>query len=326
MSLLFQSQEQGARRLQISLWQKLLMFFSDNMRQAVSSLGELSRARIASLMTIAVLSLSITLPTGFYVVVKNLDSISADWQRAAEVSLFLKSDVSSGEIQQLLTRLRSWPEINNTQFISAEQALAEFTATSGLGDVVQHLTTNPLPRVVLVYPTAKHTGPTAARLLLDKLLKEREVELGKLDIQWLERLHAIVNIARELVFIVGCLLFVAVVLTVGNTIRLNIYNKRDEILVMKLVGATDGFIQRPFLYTGFWYGFLGGLLAWLTLFLMLWWVSHRISAISSLYDTSFALSGLDLRMLLSMLGISVALGLGGAHLSVRQYVSQIEPT
>ena len=326
MSLLFKGRSQGAQRLKISPLQKLVMFFSDNLRQAITSLGELSRTPIASLMTIAVLGLSITLPSALYVMVKNLDRVSADWQQAAEVSVFLKSDIRNAEVQQLLTRLRSWPEIDSIEFISSEQALDEFTATSGFGDAMQYLEDNPLPNVVLVHPVKKHATPASARLLLDKLLKEREVEVGKLDIEWLERLHAIVNIARELVLIVAFLLFVSVMLTVGNTIRLNIYNKRDEILVMKLVGATDGFIQRPFLYTGFWYGLLGGLLAWLTVALMLWWMSSSVNSIVSLYNESFSLSGLDFPVLLSMLGVSVLLGLGGSHLSVRRYVSQIEPT
>lgn len=325
MSLLFKSRSQGAKRIKISALQKLLMFFSDNVRQAVTSLGELTRAPLASLMTIAVLGLSITLPSALFVLVKNLDTVSADWQQASEVSIFLKDDIHQQDIQQLIKRLNTWPEINRLEYIPADKALAEFTNNSGFGDALQYLESNPLPNVILVFPTPRHAKPTSARELLDRLLKEHEVELGKLDIEWLERLHAVVAIAKELVFLVALLLFLSVMLTVGNTIRLNIYNKRDEILVMKLVGATDGFIQRPFMYTGFWYGLLGGLMAWLTVALMLWWMGHSISKVIALYNQSFQLSGLDFSTLFSMLGISILLGLLGSHLSVKRYVGQIEP-
>lgn len=325
MSLLFKGRTQGAKRLKISPFQKLRAFFSDHIRQAVSSLGELTRAPLASFMTIAVLGLSITLPTALFVLVKNLDRISADWQQASEVSIFIRDDVNQQDIQQLIRRLNTWPEIERLEYIPADKALEEFTISSGFGDALQYLEDNPLPNVILVFPTSRHAQPQSARELLNRLLKEREVELGKLDIEWLERLHAVVAIARELVFLVASLLFLSVMLTVGNTIRLNIYNKRDEILVMKLVGATDAFIQRPFLYTGFWYGLLGGLMAWLTVAVMLWWMGSSITHVVALYNQSFRLSGLDFFVLFSMLGISVLLGLAGSHISVRRYVSQIEP-
>ncbi len=325
MSLLFKGRTQGAQRLKISPAQKLLMFFNDNIRQAISSLGELTRAPFASLMTIAVLGLSITLPASLYVLVKNLDRVNADWQQASEVSVFLREDISQQDIQQLIKRLKTWPEIERLDYIPADQALEEFTQSSGFGDALQYLDKNPLPNVILVYPTSRHAKPASARELLDRLLREREVELGKLDIEWLERLHAIVAIAKELVSLIAVLLFVSVILTVGNTIRLNIYNKRDEILVMKLVGATDGFIQRPFMYTGFWYGLFGGVMAWITVALLLWWMGNSIDNVITLYNQSFQLKGLDFSVLMSMLGISVLLGLLGSHLSVKRYVSQIEP-
>jgi cell division transport system permease protein len=132
-------------------------------------------------------------------------------------------------------------------------------------------------------------------------------------------------VANELVTMISSLLFIAVILIVGNTIRLNIFNKRSEILVMKLVGATDGFIQRPFLYTGFWYGFLGGVIAWITVAILLWWMSSSIEDILSLYNQDLSLAGLDFTTLMSMLGISVFMGLAGSAISVGRYVSQIEP-
>lgn len=325
MSILFKGRSQGASERKVNILQRIVMFFVNHVRQALGSLGELWRQPAASLMTIGVLGLSITLPSTLYILVKNTEKISAGWEQAAEISLFLKSGTSAGSAQQLITRLQTWPEIDRVVYIPADDALAEFQQLSGLGDAVKYLESNPLPDVVLVTPNEKHIAPTSARLLLEKLQQQREVDIGKLDIEWLERLYRFLNIATELVTIIGVLLFIAVVLIVGNTIRLNILNKRDEILVMKLVGATDSFIHRPFLYTGFWYGLLGGVIAWMAVILILWWMDSSIQAFAALYDKSFRITGLTGSALITMLVLSVLLGLVGSLISVQRHVREIEP-
>ncbi|RDV24194.1 cell division protein FtsX [Alteromonas aestuariivivens] len=325
MSLLFKGRPQGASDVRIGFAQSVSMFFVSHLRQALGSLGELWRQPAASIMTIAVLGLSITLPSTLYILVKNTEKISAGWEQASEISLFLKSSVSEAQSQQLLTRLGTWPEIDSLTFIPADEALKEFQHLSGLGDAIAYLEANPLPDVVLVTPVEKHATPQAARLLLNKLKEQREVDIGKLDIEWLERLYGLLDVARELVTLIGSLLFIAVVLIIGNTIRLNILNKRDEILVMKLVGATDAFIHRPFLYTGFWYGLLGGLIAWFAVILILWWMDSSIQAFAALYQKDFNITGLTGAALLTMLALSIALGLVGSLISVQRHVREIEP-
>ncbi|MEQ3638341.1 MAG: permease-like cell division protein FtsX, partial [Alteromonas sp.] len=262
MSILFKGRAKGASSSKVSVLQAFVMFFVSHVRQALSSLGELWRQPLASLMTIGVLGLSITLPSTLYIMVKNTEKITAGWEQASEISLFLTPNISANRSQQLVTRLNTWQEIESVVYIPADDALKEFQHLSGLGDAIAYLEKNPLPDVVLVTPTDKNASPSAARALLDRLRQQREVDIGKLDIEWLERLYAVIAIASDLVMLIGVLLFIAVVLIIGNTIRLNILNKYDEIVVMKLVGATDAFIHRPFLYTGFWYGLLGGLMAW----------------------------------------------------------------
>ncbi|MDN4501871.1 permease-like cell division protein FtsX [Alteromonadaceae bacterium BrNp21-10] len=326
MSLLFKERSQGAEKISVSMLQKVIMFFVDHVRQALGSLGELWRTPAASIMTIGVLGLSITLPTTLYVLVKNTEQVSSGWEQAAEISLFLRKDVASADVQQLVKRVGLWPEVESLVHIPADKALDEFKQLSGFGDALQYLDRNPLPDVVLVIPTPKHAGPTAAEKLLTKLRKEREVETGKLDIEWLSRLHGLLNLARELVLLIALLLFLAVVLIIGNTIRLNILNKRSEILVMKLVGATDAFIQRPFLYTGFWYGLLGGIIAWFAVMILLWWMEGSIAALTALYQKEFVLSGLGMEELMTMLGLSVVLGLAGSMISVHRHVKEIEPS
>jgi cell division transport system permease protein len=325
MSILFKGRAQGAEMSQISALQRLAMFFVSHVRQALASLGELWRAPVASMMTIGVLGLSITLPSTLYILVKNAENVSAGLEQASEISLFLHKGTAQSDIEQLLTRLRLWPEIAELKHIPAEEALQEFKQLSGFGEALSYLDENPLPDVILVTPTQKHAAPTSAGILLEKLRGQREVELGKLDIEWLERLDAILHLAKELVSIVALLLFLAVVLIIGNTIRLNILSRADEILVMKLVGATDAFIQRPFMYTGFWFGLLGGLLAWFAVIILLWWIESSIGKLIELYQQNFSLTGLDLTALLVMLGLSIFLGLAGSMISVQRHVSQIEP-
>ena len=325
MSILFKGRVQGAHISQISGFQRFLMFFVSHFRQALGSLGELWRSKAASLMTIGVLGLSITLPSTLYVMVKNAENVSSGWEEASQISLFLKENVSQGDIDQLLKRIQLWPEIDSINFIDADLALEEFKQLSGFGDAIAYLDENPLPNVVLVTPTSQHASPIAAGVLLDKLRNEREVDIGKLDIEWLERLHALLDVVKDLVAVIALLLFLAVVLIIGNTIRLNILGKKDEILVMKLVGATDAFIQRPFMYTGFWYGFLGGMSAWIAVSCLLWWMSSSVGVVSDLYQKKFDLTGVDATTFLWMLGVSVFLGLAGSLLSVRRHVREIEP-
>jgi cell division transport system permease protein len=324
MSLLFKGRKQAANQ-RIGIGQRFLMFFADHFRQSINSLGELYRVPFASVLTIGVLGFSITLPSTLYIMVENTEQVTNQWQQASEISLFLREDVSEVQAQQLIGRLNSWNEINRVEYVSAAQGLDEFQRLSGLGEALDHLDTNPLPAVVLVIPNSKHATPTAAGLLLDKLRKEREVDKGKLDIEWLERLYGLLSIAKELVYLLAVLLFFAVVLIIGNTIRLNILSKRDEILVMKLVGATDAFIQRPFLYTGFWFGLLGGLMAWFTVTLILIWIGWSLDDFMQQYQLQLDITGLNLGALGVMLALSVLLGLMGSFLSVQKHVNEIEP-
>lgn len=325
MSLLFKGREQGAKVSRISLWQRVQMFVVTHFRQAINSLGELWRSPVATLMTVGVLGLSITLPSTLYLLVKNTEKLSAGWEQASEISLFLKPALSENRIDQLVTRLTLWPEIDSVVFVPSDAALEEFKQLSGFGEALSYLDKNPLPDVLLVVPTSKHASPSAAAVLLEKLNNEREVDIGRLDIEWLERLHALLDVAKNLVNIVAILLFLAVVLIVGNTIRLNIVSKHDEILVMKLVGATDSFIHRPFLYVGFWYGLMGGLLAWIAVSILLAWISISIHTVAEIYVQEFSLSGFDASALITMLGVSIGLGLAGSAISVNRYVREIEP-
>lgn len=316
---------QGATKRQLSFSQRWLGAIFQNFRQLIASLGELWRTPFSSIMTMMVLGVSLTLPVTLHVIVKNVSAISTSFDSASEISLFIKQEVSESKVEQLLTRLRLYPEIESVAHIDRTQALTEFKSLSGFGSALDYLDENPFPSVILVTPQLKHRNAMAAEALLNKLQEEKEVRFGKLDIEWLKRLNALLGLLNETVFVLGLLLLSAVILIIGNTIRLSIMSKREQIEVMKLVGATDSFIQRPFLFTGFWYGLIGGFIAYIVVEVMLYRLDGAIIEVASLYRASFSLSGLDFPEFLALLAVSISLGLFGAFGSVQKFIAEIEP-
>ncbi|KUM53222.1 permease-like cell division protein FtsX [Rheinheimera sp. EpRS3] len=325
MSILFSGRaSSGASAHKISLGRRFVMFWVNHVRQALFSLGELWRTPSASILTIGVLGVSLTLPATLHLLVKNVQQVSDSFTQAAEISLFIKDGTDDRQINSLLKILQADNDITRVTHISKQQALDEFADVSGFGSALTYLTDNPLPDVLLVLP--KNTSAGSARQLLERLSKERIVEFGKLDIDWLTRLDAIVSLLRQAVLVIAVLLLGAVLLIIGNTIRLSIMSKKDEIEVMKLVGATDAFIQRPFLYSGVWFGVFGGLLAFLIVEAMLWWLQGAIGSVTSLYDSEFRLMAFSVTEFFSLMLLAVLLGLTGSYLSVRRHISAIEPT
>ncbi len=326
MSLLFTERSGASKVRKVGLFQRIFMGGINHFRQALASLGDLWRSPLATMMTIGVLGLSITLPSTLYIMVKNTEKVTAGWEDAGEISLYLKADTTATQAKQLLVAVSLMTtKIDDARLIEPEDALAEFESLSGLGDSLAYLDKNPLPYVLLVTPKIDYLQPDAAKILLQDLEQQSVVDFGKLDIEWLEKLYSIVSIAKDIVWIVAILLCVSVVLIIGNTIRLNILSQRDEIVVMKLVGATDNFIRFPFLYTGFWYGFLGGMLAWMLVAFLLWWIQTGVENLAGLYQTEFTITGLDMVALGIILAISISLGLIGSIISVQKHIKEIEP-
>ncbi|ABV34834.1 protein of unknown function DUF214 [Shewanella sediminis HAW-EB3] len=305
---------------------RIVMFFIRHIQHAMGSMGELWRNPVSSLMTMAVLGVSLSLPAALQVLVKNAETITQSWNSAAEISLFVDEGRSERTIQSLITRIKVYPEVSEVNYINRAQALEEFQRLSGFGEALSYLDTNPLPAVVTVTPSLKYSSPVGARELLKKLEMEPEVSFGRLDIEWLERLQAVVRLLERTVLAIAALLVLAVVLVIGNTIRLAIMNRRTEIEVMKLVGATEAFIQRPFLYTGIWYGIIGGVLAWIIINLLVWYLDSALAELLGLYGSQLEMQSLTLVELGQLVGLASFLGWLGSYLSVRQHLRAIEPS
>lgn len=300
--------------------------FIRHVQQAIGSLGDLWRTPFTSVMTVVVLGISLTLPATLHLFVKNAETVTEQWDSASEITLFLKLSVNDRAAQNLVQRISSYPEVANVVYISAEQALTEFKAISGFGQALEYLDSNPLPATILVTPTNRASQAQAAKELLLSLEKEREVEQGKLDLEWLTRLEAMAALIEDIVLGIALLLCLSVVLIIGNTIRLAILNQKDAIAVMKLVGATDGFIQRPFLYAGMWYGVLGGCVASIFVAMLASYLSGALTHLTNLYQSQFQLIGLSSSEILILQASAISLGLLGSYISVSQHIRAIEPT
>ena len=310
----------------ISFLNKLLTLPIRHLQQAIGSLGELWRTPFTTVMTVLVLGISLSLPATLQLFVKNANQITTQWRSASEISLFLKLSVNEKSAQNFVNRIKLYPEIAHVEYISAKQAMIDFKVLSGFGDALGYLSTNPLPATILVTPVKRASQAIAAKELLNKLTQEREVEQGKLDLEWLTRLQAVASLIEDIVLAIGLLLCSSVVLIIGNTIRLAILNQQNAIAVMKLVGATDSFIQRPFLYAGAWYGILGGLFAVVVISVLAKYLSYAITDLTDVYQHNVELTMLSLSEFLWLMGFAVLLGLLGSYFSVRRHIRDIEPT
>lgn len=292
---------------------------------ALESLGRLYRNLLPSTMTAAVIGIALALPAGLYLLLDNLHHLSGSWDGQASISVFLKDRVPAQQAEGLATRVRQWPEVAALQLITPDQALQEFSARSGFADALEALDENPLPAVLIVTPRSGHTAPEAAAALQKKLRNLPDVDLAQLDLEWVQRLAAMIDIARRGILVIGMLLALAVLLVIGNTIRLEIQNRRAEIVVTKLIGATNAFVRRPFLYSGLWYGLLGALLAWMLVIGGFRLLADPVARLAGLYQSDFMLEALPLLTLAVLLACGILLGLLGSWLAVGRHLSTIEP-
>ncbi|WP_321527388.1 permease-like cell division protein FtsX [Sedimenticola selenatireducens] len=297
-----------------------------HLQVALASLGRLIRTPLSSLMTTLVIGIALALPAGLYLLLGNVQTLSGNWDGAASISLFLKQEASDKQARQLASRLQNDPAINQVKLISRTEALEEFRQLSGFAGVLDSLDENPLPSLLIVEPTAQHAEPVPAEALLARLRQNSEVEFAQLDLQWVRRFHAITRIAQRGVIILASLLGLSVLLIVGNTIRLEIQNRHAEIEITKLIGGTNAFIRRPFLYNGAWYGLFGGISAWLMVTVSLLLLDNPIEQLAGLYQSGFQLSGIGFSTLLMLLGGSTLLGLAGSWIAVGRHLNEIEPS
>ncbi|MBA1202331.1 ABC transporter permease [Pseudomonas capeferrum] len=289
----------------------------------LDSLRRLGKQPIGSLFTCLVMAVALSMPMGLSLLLKNVERLGGSWQRAAQISLYLKLDAGTREGEALRDEIKGMPGVSEAEYISREQALEEFQQQSGLGEALRELPDNPLPGVVVVTPS--EVDKPALEALRQRLAELPRVEVAQLDLVWVERLAAILKLGDRFVFGMAVLLISALLLVIGNTIRLHIENRRTEIEVIKLVGGTDSYVRRPFLYMGALYGLGAGVLAWGILAFSMSWLNDAVVGLSGLYGSDFALAGVPGSDGVSLLIGAVLLGYIGAWIAVARHLSELAP-
>ena len=287
------------------------------------TLQRLLRTPVASLLNILVIGIALSLPVGGYVLLKNVQGLAEQTAGTPQISVFLAAGTSQEEITRISKELKEHAAIDHIEFVPRDLALKQLQLSTGLADVVGGLTQNPLPDAFVIYPVALEAPKL--ELLRDDLRSWPRFEHVQLDSAWAHKLQAILRFGRLAVLILAAMLSFALVAITFNTIRLQILTQRDEIEVAKLIGATNGFIRRPFLYFGLVQGLLGGATAWLIIASSLLLLNYNLAELAQLYASNFSLHHLTPGDSLALLGFSAYLGWLGAWLSVSQHLWQIEP-
>ncbi len=301
------------------------MWLLQHAQALIFSLGQYLRYPISHVLTTAVIGISLALPASFYVLLDNVRTVSSGWDGSLQITLFLQNEITDEQAVEFATKLKQNSKVSDTEVIKRADALAEYQKLSGFADALDALDENPLPDVVIVKPNMTSASEAETEAFTKELEAMPEVNSAQYDSQWIKRLLTLLEIIHRVVVILSTLLAVAVLLIVGNTIRMAIYNRRAEIEITKLFGGTDAFIQRPFLYSGLWYGVFGGIIAWLLITISMQLLRGPVVQLANLYDSDFELIGLGFTDTLILLGTGIALGLLGSWISVKRHLRAIEP-
>ena len=302
----------------------LAIWFARHVSISVASLGRLVRHPVSSFMIVLVIAVTLALPAAINLIVKNAQSISGSWDNALDFSMFLKQDITEEQAAALGRLIEQRADVDAVSFISASQALTDFKVHSGFGSALDQLPDNPLPHTLVVRPSAGNTSGSMT-LLQEELGNLPETEFVQVDTEWVQRFHAILDIVRQAIAIGAALLAIAIVVIIGNTIRLDIENRRNEIEVTKLIGASNAFVRRPFLWTGFWYGLFGGLLALGLVYYGLFLLHGPVARLAGLYQSNISIAAMSLDEALAIIGVGVFLGLFGSWFTAARHMRRIEP-
>lgn len=287
-----------------------------------SSLGRLLQRPVATSLTVGVMAVAIALPLGLALALGNLERFSGTVSESRDIGVFLAADVEGERVAALSEELRARPDVAAVAVRTPDDGLAEFREMSDLAGALEVLEGNPLPYVLVVSPAGDDDGSALA----DDLRALPEAEVVQHDALWRQRLTAWLAFGERVVQVVAVLLGLGVLLVVGNTVRLDIGARSEEIAVLQHLGATDGFVRRPFLYLGAWYGLAAGALALVLLAVAGILLQGRLTALVASYGSQFALSGPGLRGTAALLLGAAAMGWLGAWLATGHHLRRTRPT
>lgn len=292
-------------------------------REARASLRRLALSPFSTLLTLLVVALALSLPASLSVLLGNARQLTTDWGGQAQISLYLRQGLPDDRQAALRNELGARPDVHEARLITSAAALEEFRTLSGYGGVLDLLDSNPLPAVIVVTP--QDIRPAGVETLRDGLAVIPEVEAADIDLAWVQRLAAILEFGERLLLALAGALGATVLLVIGNTIRLEIEARKDEVRILTLLGATNAFVRRPFLYSGLWTGLLGGTLACLAVAGFFFWLGGPVQELARLYQSPFQLEGPGPAGYLALLGLSSLLGILGAGMAVGRHLRALAP-
>jgi len=302
---------------------RLKHYFTEHQQTASASLGQLWLKPLSSLMTIMVIGLSLALPLCLSVLLENGQQLIGSWQGQSQISLFLRMETSEDDAKQLMQTLAARSDVKNVRYLSKEQSLKDYEDLTGTRVAIDLLEGNPLPAVLVL--EAKSSDAAVLKKMKNELVTLAPVEFAQMDLQWIERLQAILQLGTYLVQALALMLALVLLFVVMNTLKLLIENRRNEIDITLLVGGSHTYIRRPFLYLGFWYGLLGALLAVSAVEMLLGWIEEPVTTLSSLYQSQFTLHSMSLDLFFQVLGFSSLLGIIGAWIEVSLHLYRARP-
>ncbi|GEM81682.1 permease-like cell division protein FtsX [Vibrio superstes] len=298
-------------------------YFRSHYLVAKGSLHDIAQRPLGNLFTLAVIAIVLALPSSLYVVAKNILDAAEQVSQPAAVSAYLQEGTPEARIMLIKDQLESDEAIASVEYISSQQGLQDLSSHSGFNDAISLLDDYALPALLVIHPA--QASDTTQQHILDLANAVEVFTDVRVDQDWLQRFDAIKALSSALALALACMMLVAVVLIIGNTMRFNVLARKEEIQVMKFLGATNSFILRPYLYTGMWFGLLGSLFAWLITLALSLFLGSTVQSVASLYDSSFILSPLSFDESIILLLIGSFLGLFAAQASARRHLSEIEP-
>jgi cell division transport system permease protein len=296
-----------------------------HLQTLVGSLGRLWQQPFATLLTVLVIGIALALPACLHVLVQNVRAASGGWSSALDVSVYMKQSASLEDARATAERIRKRRDVAEVTVVPADDALKEFRKQSGFGQALEALKENPLPHALIVRPADDFRDATRVTTLTKELKALRGVDIVQLDTEWVSRFNAILDVVRRIILLAAGLFALGILVIVGNTIRLDIENRRDEIEVTKLVGGSNAFVRRPFLYNGVWYGLGGGTIAWAIVAVVIALLGEPVRRIAGLYGSDFALHGLGTEGSLALVLGGIALGWLGSFIAATRELRGIEP-
>lgn len=297
-------------------------YFSLHKQQGGQALRDLLAKPLGNVLTILALAFALALPATLFMLAKNVVAVTSEWQAPNQLTVYLES-MPQSRAQDFGDTLKGWPEVATAEFISPEDGLTELRQIQGFEETVSLLDDNPLPAVVVLTPVSDQAEDVTG--LASKLRTQSEVEEVRLDSDWLQRLAAIESLILTLTWVFSGLMLLAVFLIIGNTLRLQVLNQKQEIQVMKLVGATDSYILRPYLYTGVWLALAGAVVAWLVTAVNSLLIDAAVAKLATLYSSGFRLMGLGIDEGFILLMVTGLIGWLAARLATGKHLRDIEP-